>query len=152
MKSISTLINQDVRKLIEKVCNEFPEVPLTKMLLIIQEIYGSKEEEETNTSLMQGILNLINQENWKLVERVHEEVPQLQIHEMLSIWCELQQICGFEFPDKQEPSAAPEELLRKTDHYTCEHVYIKGKNANTQCKVKVKGDGFYCSKHKPKSG
>jgi len=147
MKSISTLIKQDVRKLIEKVCDEFPEVPLTKMLLIMQEIYGSKEEEETNTSLMQGILNLINQENRKLAERVHEEFPQIQIHEMLS---KLQQICGFEVPDKQEPSSAPEEVLRKTGQYTCEHVYIKGKNANTQCKIKVKGDGFYCSKHKPK--
>ena len=58
MKSISTMINQDVRKLLEKLCDEFPEVPLTKM----QEIYGSElsEEEEdiikdceTNAFLMQ---------------------------------------------------------------------------------------------------
>jgi hypothetical protein len=146
MKSISFLINQDVRKLIEKVCDEFPEVPLTKILLILQDFYDSElpeEEEEsikdceTNTCLMQRILNLINQKIWKIAERVHEEFPQIQIREMLSIWCEMQQICGLEFPDKQCPIKAPlqdEEVLRKTGQYrkieqdcntkTCEHVYI----------------------------
>jgi hypothetical protein len=32
----------------------------------------------------------------------------------------------------------------------CKHVYIKGVKANTQCKIKVKGGGEYCSKHKHK--
>lgn len=57
--------------------------------------------------------------------------------EILSIWCELQQICGFEYPD--EPQQKPK---------TCKHVFKKGWKANTECKVKVKGDADYCSKHK----
>ena len=53
---------------------------------------------------------------------------------MLSIWCEIQ--------------GQGEEQVRNTK--ICGHVYIRGKNSKTQCKVKVKGDGDYCSKHKPK--
>jgi hypothetical protein len=75
-KSISTLIHHDVRKLLEKVCDEFPVVPLTQMLLIMQETAeGSDKIVETNTSLMQRILNLINQKIWKLGKRVHDEFP-----------------------------------------------------------------------------
>jgi len=59
--------------------------------------------------LIQSILNLINQEIWKFSERVHEEFPQIQICEMLSIWCEMQQVCGFEFPDK--PLLQDEKLI-----------------------------------------
>jgi len=33
---------------------------------------------------------------------------------------------------------------------TCEHMYIKGWRANTQCIITVKGEGYYCSKHKRK--
>ena len=60
---------------------------------------------------------------------------------MLSIWCELQQICGFEFPDKALQSAdllQDEKLINSLAEEVlpsirkiCEHVYIKGKNANT---------------------
>ena len=104
MQSISIPINQEIRKFVEKVCEEFPEGSCSKMLLIwckLQEICGflhSEEEEktvkdcsnhETNTSLMQSISILISQEIRKFAEKVHEEFPQIQIHEMLSIWCEL---------------------------------------------------------------
>jgi len=106
--------------------------------------------------LIPSILNLINQEICKFSERLHEAFPQIQICGMLSIWCELQQVCGFEFPDKPLQSAdllQDEKLINslaeKVLHSirkTCEHVYIKGKNANTLCKTKVKGSGEYCSK------
>ncbi|CCV02436.1 hypothetical protein IIV31_064L [Armadillidium vulgare iridescent virus] len=32
----------------------------------------------------------------------------------------------------------------------CQHRFVKGKNANTQCTIKVKGEGDFCSKHKEK--
>ena len=101
---------------------EFSEVPVIKMLKVwceLQQICGlepSEEKEgktikdcEKNTLLIQSILNLINQEIWKFSERVHEEFPQIQICEMLSIWCEMQQVCGFEFPDK--PLLQDEKLI-----------------------------------------
>ena len=107
---------------------------------------------------MKSISFLINQNVRKFAESVHEEFSEIQICEMLSIWCEIQQICGFEFPDKPLQSAdllqdeklinsLAEEVLLSI-RKTCEHVYIKGKNANTQCKTKIKGSGEYCSKHK----
>jgi len=152
------------------VHEEFSEVPVIKMLKVwceLQQICGlepSEEKEgktikdcEKNTLLIQSILNLINQEIWKFSESLHEEFPQIQICEMLSIWCKLQQICGFEFPDKPLQSAVllqdedlinslAEEMLPSI-RKTCEHVYIKGRNANTQFKTKVKWSGKYCSKH-----
>jgi len=31
---------------------------------------------------------------------------------------------------------------------TCKHKFRKGKKADTQCTIKVKGSSDYCSKHK----
>ena len=49
MQSISILINQEIRKFAENVCEEFPEVSFSKMLLIwskLQEISGFEPSEE----------------------------------------------------------------------------------------------------------
>jgi hypothetical protein len=40
------------------------------------------------------------------------------------------------------------ELWEKHKAKTCQHMYIKGKNVNTQCTVKAKGEGSYCGKHR----
>jgi hypothetical protein len=169
MQSIITLINQELRKLTERMHEEFPHTSSIKMLSIwceLQQI-GDMPEEETqkkvveetlarleNGTLVQSISNLINQEIRKLTERMHEEFPEITVNKMLSIWCEMQQIGGFEFTDKHGPREAPlqdEEALRKTGNTKiCEHVYIKGRNASTRRKTKVKGIGEYCGKHKPR--
>jgi hypothetical protein len=63
----------------------------------------------------------------KFAQRVNEMVPELSVDALLAMWEETDQ--------DQEVS-------------TCKHMFLKGKNANTQCKMKVKGDVKYCSKHK----
>jgi len=70
----------------------------------------------------------------KFVQRANEVIPEIPTDVLLAIWEEIDD------PD-QEPSVedpAP----------TSKHKFLKGRNANTQCKKKVKGGGEYCSKHK----
>jgi hypothetical protein len=43
-------------------------------------------------TLLQSIADLINKEIHKFAKKVNEYFPQISINEMLSIWCELQQI------------------------------------------------------------
>ena len=40
-----------------------------------------------------------------------------------------------------------ENMQRDSEMKTCQHIHIKGNNANTQCKTKVKEKGYYCSRH-----
>jgi hypothetical protein len=158
MQSITTLINQEIRKLTEKLHEEFPHTSSIKMLSILCELQqiGGLPEEETQKmvveetlakfekgTLIQSISNLIIQKIWKFAEKVHEEFPEITVNELLSIWCEQQQICGFIFPDR-------EKVLQDPNTKTCQHMFLKVQKANTQCKVKVKGDVEFCSRHKPK--
>ena len=106
---------------------------------------------------MQSISNLISQEIWKFAEKLHEEFPGITTVELISMWCELQQICGFEFPEREKQHSLDDETidllaekvlpaLRKTGQYkeeehntkACQHIYIKGQKANKRCKVEVK--------------
>lgn len=64
----------------------------------------------------------------KSAEKVHEKFPEITTGDMDDIWCEYK---------KPKPKA-------------CQHMYTKGKNTNTQCTTKVKGEGDYCSKHRKK--
>jgi len=59
--------------------------------------------------------------------KVHEKFPENPIIEMFKIWVD-------------------KEYIPKI----CQHMYIKGVRANTHCKIKVKGESIYCSKHKLK--
>jgi predicted Zn-ribbon and HTH transcriptional regulator len=104
------------------VHEDFPEIPSIKMLTIwckLQKICGFEDEdgdEKENTpdcskhrsTLMNSIENMVNQKIWEFAEKVHKEFPHISINEILSIWCELQQICGFEFPDREVESPKQE--------------------------------------------
>jgi len=57
--------------------------------------------------------------------------PEIPVDALLSIWEEIDQEPSIEDP-------AP----------TCKRKFLRGRNANTQCKTKVKGGGECCSKHK----
>ena len=178
MQSIATLINQEICKLIEKLHEGFPHTSSRKMLSIwceLQQIDGLPEEEEQKVldeetlaklekgTLMESILNLISQEIWKFAAKLHEEFPGISTEELLSMWCELQQICGFEFPEREKQLSLDDETTaekvlptgenKEEEHNTktCQPMYMKGRKANTQCKVRVKGDTEFCSRHKPKS-
>jgi hypothetical protein len=94
------------------------------------------------STLMQSIADLINKEIHKFAKRVNEEFPQISINEMLSIWCEQQQICGFEIPSLDEDSSVNAEKNK-----ICQHMHTTGRKVNTQCTTKIKGIGDYCSKH-----
>jgi hypothetical protein len=60
----------------------------------------------------------------KFAQRVNEVFPEIPMDALLTIMKEIDE--------------AP----------TCKHVFIKGRNAKTQCKTIVKGGGEYCCKHK----
>ena len=108
----------------------------------------------------------------ELAQKVNEEYECIPVNAILAIWCnhkglplstfdELLQSRG----EREKITAEDEDYLaeavlpsiRKTGQFkceqssntkTCQHMYIKGQKANTQCKVKVKGDSDYCSKHR----
>ena len=56
-------------------------------------------------------------------QRVNKAFPENSVDALIALWEEI-----------------------STDR-TCKHKFTKGKNANTQCKVTVKGGGEYCKKH-----
>ena len=62
----------------------------------------------------------------KFAQRVNETFPEIPVDALLLIWEEIDQ----------------------AEDLTCKHKFLKGRNANTQCKTKVKSGGEYCSKHK----
>ena len=66
----------------------------------------------------------------KFVQRVNEVFPEIPVDALLSTW--------------EDPT--PTEIEDPTP--TCKHRFLKGRNANTQSKTKLKGSGEYCSKHK----
>jgi hypothetical protein len=70
-------------------------------------------------------------------KRVNKAFPEISVDDLLAIWENI------DVEDSTDSSGdeAP----------TCKHMFIKGRNANTQYKTKVKGGGEYCSKHKPRA-
>jgi hypothetical protein len=56
---------------------------------------------------------------------LHEKFPEITMNDLADIWCE----------------------HKESKPKICQHtiIYVKGKNANTQFTVKVKGEGNYCS-------
>jgi hypothetical protein len=58
-------------------------------------------------------------------QKVNELNPKIPANELIAMW--------------EEIAAIP--------FATCKHVFLKGKNANTQCKVKVKEGSVYSNKH-----
>lgn len=67
--------------------------------------------------------------------------PEIPVDALLAIW---------EEPSVEDP--APTEIndpepSGEDPAPTCKHNSPKGRNANTQCKTKIKGGGEYCSKH-----
>ena len=69
----------------------------------------------------------------KFAQKVSEVFPEIPVDALLEMWKEI---------DDPEPIVEAEEIP------TCKHMFLKGRNANTQCKWKVKGGGEYCSYHK----
>ena len=91
---------------------------------------------------------------------------------ILAIWCNHKGLPLSTFDELFQPQSEREKIsaevedwlaekvlpsIRKTGQFkfeearyikTCQHMYKKGQNANTQYKVKVKGDSDYCSKHR----
>jgi hypothetical protein len=70
-----------------------------------------------------------------LLDNVNKKYPETSLVEMENMW------------RKQEFTVPYDELEHYDEFKQCQHMYIKGKNANTQCKTKVKRNGDYCSKH-----
>jgi hypothetical protein len=66
----------------------------------MQQICDTKEVVTGRGSLLQNISILISKEVWKFTENLHEEFPGISAEDLLSMWCELQQICDFEFPER----------------------------------------------------
>jgi hypothetical protein len=87
--------------------------------------------------LVEKILNMFNNEVLLLLNNVHKKYPETSLVEMENIW------------HQQKFDSPYDELgmTKEEDNNQCQHMYIKGKNANTQCKTKVKRNGNYCSKH-----
>jgi hypothetical protein len=59
----------------------------------------------------------------KFAQRVNEAFPEISVDALIALWD-----------------------VASTDR-TCKHKFTRGKNANTQCKAKVKEGGEYCKKH-----
>ena len=74
----------------------------------------------------------------KFAQRVNEVFPEIPVDALLAIWEEIDD------PSVEGPIAKDPKL----EAPTCKHMFIKGRNANTRCKTKVKGGVEYCSKHK----
>jgi len=74
----------------------------------------------------------------KFAQRVNEAFPEIPINDLIEIWEGLDEEPSVEGLDEEPTVKNP----------TCKHKFLKGRNANTQCKTKVKGVGEYCSKHK----
>jgi hypothetical protein len=74
-----------------------------------------------------------------LLDNVNKKYPETSLVEMENMW------------RKQEFNLPYDELEMIKERYDenkqCQHMYIKGKNANTQSKTKVKRNGDYCCKH-----
>jgi len=83
-----------------------------------------------------------NQEILEFAQKINDAFNNIPVNAILTIWCELKDLPLSTFDDDE---ATVEKVVPKT----CQHMYIKGAKANTQCKVKIKGEGEFCSKHKP---
>jgi len=82
-----------------------------------------------------------NQEILELAQKINDAFNNIPVNAILTIWCELKDLPFSTFDDDDD-------TVEKVVPKTCQHMYIKGQKANTQCKVKVK-EGEFCSKHKP---
>ena len=89
-------------------------------------------------------------EIFEFAQRVHEKFPSIPMNTMLDIWCDQQDIpiSVFYTGDIIKQKFKTDDL-DKPELKTCKHMYFKGRYANTPCKIKVKRNGDYCSKHKP---
>lgn len=85
------------------------------------------------TALIETISQAINEEIKRYAAKINAMHPEVPVQGILEIWNEMQNMP----PTKTDESDK-----------TCRHRFVKGKNANLHCKIRVKGDGDYCSKHK----
>jgi hypothetical protein len=154
-QSLSNLINKEIIVLIHRVHKKFPETSIDGMLdmwCVQQDIsfdeiepllelelekteYTSTTSENAMSPLIQSIIKVVNKEICKFAKKL----PHTSEYSVIAIWCEQQNMPLSLFGlDENEPCV---------QRNICQHIYIKGKNTNTQCKTKIKGDGCYCSKH-----
>jgi len=113
IESILTMLNREIKKFSEKLHEEFSFIqPINVQLMCceMQKICDTKEVLAGRGSLLQNISNLLGQEIWKFAEKLHEEFPGISTEDLLSMWCELQQICGFEFPERGNQHSLTEKL------------------------------------------
>jgi len=99
-------------------------------------------------TLIRDLTDLVNKEVLKFAQRVTEAFPQIPIDALLKIWCYQQEMDIAMFSMYQEEDLTSPAKVEEEEGFTCKHKFLKGRNANTQCKTKIKWDGEYCSKHK----
>jgi len=129
----------------------FEPIKMQLMWSEMQLLYTKESMQEiisNEGTLGEIIYKLISMKIWKLGEKLHEDFPEISREEVLSMWCELDQICGFEFPDREKQHSLDDvTTVEKVLQKTCQYMYRKCLKANTQCKVKVKGEAEFCSRH-----
>ena len=102
------------------------------------------------STLMKIIWNLINEEILKFAQKDKKEFPHIPVIGMLAIWCKQKNLSFSKFDKLYGASESYFELSIpiKEISKSCQHMYSKGRKANTQCTTKVKGDVGYCSRNK----
>jgi carbamate kinase len=68
-------------------------------------------------------------------QKINELIPEISVDTLVAMWDEI-------LVDQESETPKVEALS------TCKHVFLKGKQASIQCKIKVKDGAQYCSKHK----
>ena len=90
-----------------------------------------------------------NQEILEFAQNINNAFDNIPVNDILSIWCQYKDLPFSTFDELVQPlSERAEEGFSEPKLKTCKHKFLKGRNTNTQCKTKVKGDGEYCSKRK----
>ena len=95
----------------------------------------------------------------ELAQKVNEVYDCVPVNAILAIWCNHNGLPFSTVDELVQPQSEREKISVEDKEWlaevvlpfirkTCKHMYIKGQKANTQCKVKVKGDSDYCSKHR----
>jgi hypothetical protein len=114
IESILTLLHRGIKEFSEKLREEFSVIQLINVQLMwceMQRICDTKEVLAGRGSLLQNISSLISNEIWKFSEKLHEGFPGISAEDLLSVWCELQQMCDFEFPERGKQHPLAEKLL-----------------------------------------
>jgi hypothetical protein len=163
MQSITDIFNAEILKFAKRVNAEFPAVPVNGILAIwckqqkmplstfnienSEDVYDINGDDDEQPKAVKVVKKKAAGQKKKKVES--EELEQSVNAMKITSDAEDDVRSSDEEVEHGKPKKTKKkEAAPKKEGEKCQHMYVKGKNANTQCVTTVKGGGDYCSKHK----